>query len=99
MCCDDAAVFAATFRDPGAGWSDPTELTPGEEWLPGQPRPAVSEGGHAAVALTETRYRDQTPAGSRVAVVRKAPGGGFGAPEVVGGPYRQAPTGVQVRVG
>jgi hypothetical protein len=99
VCCVGEGTLAATFREPGTDWSTPTELTPLEGWAAVDPDPAVSDRGDAVVAFDETRYAPSGRIASRsVAAVLKAPGGGFGTPQVLGGPYRDAPAGIQAKV-
>ena len=83
-CCAESSVPVGITRDPGGAWSQPAELGPGE-WHVGTITAAVSARGDTIVAWSESQGKT-----ARVSAVRRTAGGAFGAPEVLGGPYRGA---------
>ncbi|WP_028064876.1 hypothetical protein [Solirubrobacter soli] len=81
-CVDRGGVPIATTRDPGGPWSQPVELADDSTQVVGITA-AVSERGDTVVAWIERSGRNRV----QVSMVRRAPGGTFGAPEVLDGPY------------
>ena len=89
VCCSEGGSWpVGSVRDAGGAWSQPAELGPGDGGPVVSLATAVSDRGDAIVAWTQVSPETQI---ATVNVVRRAPGGAFGAVEVLGGPYHGDP--------
>jgi hypothetical protein len=81
---DDGAVVVSV-REPGGGaWSAPVTIALEEDWRVDVVRAAVSDRGDVIVSWRESRFGPNTGSIRRVRVVRRSPGGAFGAVEPLG---------------
>ncbi|WP_028062605.1 hypothetical protein [Solirubrobacter soli] len=94
-CCNFREGPAAAVREPGGAWSEPSELA--EEGYAGviALATAVSERGDALVMYSAESFSRDDRGAVRLYAVRRSPGGGFGEPESLGGPYGDDVRGLQ----
>ena len=95
-CCSQGGPApVGIVRDPGGTWSQPAVLGPAERGQVASVAAAVSDRGDAIVAWVNVSGKNRT---ARVSVVRRSPGGTFGAAQLLGGPYRGDPGRVSVGI-
>jgi hypothetical protein len=75
-------ALAVALREPGGGWGAPARVALPRSAEVGAMSVAVSERGDAVIVWLEQTF-DESVERSRVRAVRRAAGGGFGAPETL----------------
>jgi len=75
--------YVASIRDPGGTWGEGVELPVDQDWSADVLRAAVSDRGDVLITWRERKLTDGKSDTYRFRAVRRGPGAGFGAPELL----------------